>query len=65
MLLRHTLPFIIYGTGEYTISVVMVSLIAKLNAFFSLVSNNNDHTFATAVSDVANYRNTFADLCHV
>ncbi|KAL0431367.1 UNVERIFIED_CONTAM: hypothetical protein Sradi_0762700 [Sesamum radiatum] len=62
LVLRHTLPFIIYGAGESSISLFTVSLSLRLTYIDQ--EQSLTHIFATAATDVAYGWNSFAHLYH-
>lgn len=67
LVLRHTLPFIITGAGEYSITLFTVRIACTISHF----ERGSDFHFAFimywlyfAVTNVENYWDTFANLCH-
>ncbi|KAK4410141.1 hypothetical protein Sango_0087100 [Sesamum angolense] len=62
LVLHHTLPFIIYGAGESSISLFTVSLSLRLTYIDQ--ERSLTHIFATAATDVAYRWNSFAHLYH-
>ncbi|KAL0461971.1 UNVERIFIED_CONTAM: hypothetical protein Slati_0084700 [Sesamum latifolium] len=62
LVLHHTLPFIIYGAGESSISLFTVSLSLRLTYIDQ--EQSLTHIFATAAADVAYGWNSFAHLYH-